>query len=306
MPPSDPPTLSPATDPVPARAGDSGVRGILWMLLTMVQFVSMDVLAKHLQQFMPVVEVVWARYLFHLVLLVVLFRHHLPAKMRTTRLSLQLGRSLLLLATTTLFFTGLGYIQIATAATMMYAAPLIVTSLSLPLLGERVGPRRWAGVVVGFAGALIILRPGTEAMQLAALLPMGAATLYALYQITTRLLSQSDPPSTTLIYTASVGVVVMSAAVPFFWVAPTPQQWGLMAVMGLLGGTGHFTLIKAFQAAPAATVTPFGYSSLIWATLFGFLAFGDLPDAWTVTGALVIVGSGLYIFHREQRRNTKI
>jgi len=193
-------------------------------------------------------------------------------------------------------------VQLATAATMMYAAPLMVTALAAPMLGERVGPRRWAGVLIGFAGALIILRPGTSAMQLAVLLPLGAAAMYALYQVTTRMLAGSDSASTTIIYTASVGVVVMSALVPFFWTAPSPEQWGLLVLTGVFGGLGHFTLIKAFEAAPAATVTPFGYSSLIWATLWGFLVFGDLPDLWTITGAGVIVGSGLYIFHREQRR----
>jgi drug/metabolite transporter (DMT)-like permease len=105
---------------------------------------------------------------------------------------------------------------------------------------------------------------------------------------------------TTLAYTALIGVLATSALMPFLWLPPAPMHWFAMIGLGLLGGIGHFALIKAFQFAPAATVTPFGYSNLIWAVLFGYLFFGDLPDGWTVSGALVIAGSGLYIAHRER------
>lgn len=275
------------------------------MLLTMLLFVSMDTVAKHLTQSYPVLQVVWARYLFHALLLALYLNRRIPGLMRTQRLGVQLFRSLLLLVTTVLFFTGISLIPLADASAIMFVAPIIVTALSMPLLKEHVGPRRWAGILVGFIGALIIIRPGGDALQFAALLPFGAACCYAIYQIITRSLSHSDQPLTTLAYTALVGAVVMCLVAPFDWRIPDTSGWLLMILVGFLGGVSQFTLIKAFQSAPAATVTPFSYSSLIWATLFGFLVFGDLPDQWTVIGALIIAASGLYIFHRENLRKQK-
>jgi drug/metabolite transporter (DMT)-like permease len=282
----------------PARPGGAR-RGILWMLLTTLFFVSMDALAKHLSQSYPVPQVVWARYVFHVLLLALLLGGRMRGVMRTERLGLQLLRSVFLLCATGLFFTALSYIPLAEASAIMFVAPILVTALSMPLLREHVGPRRWASVVVGFGGALIIIRPGGDGMELTALFALGGATSYAFYQITTRLLSRSDRALTTLAYSALVGALASSAVVPFFWVAPDLAGWAGMVGLGLLGGTGHFALIKAFQTAPAATVTPFGYAALIWATLYGFVLFGDLPDLWTVVGAAIIATSGLYIFHRE-------
>ncbi|MDH3790917.1 MAG: DMT family transporter [Rhodospirillales bacterium] len=284
--------LSPA-GPAAAR------RGILWMLLTTLFFVSMDALAKHLSQSYPVPQVVWARYVFHVLLLALLLGGRVRGVMRTGRLGLQLLRSLFLLGATGAFFTALSFIPLAEASAIMFVAPILVTALSMPLLREHVGPRRWASVVVGFGGALIIIRPGGDAMELTALFALGGATSYAFYQITTRLLSRSDGALTTLAYSALVGALASSAVVPFFWVQPDLAGWVGMVGLGLFGGIGHFALIKAFQAAPAATVTPFGYAALIWATLYGFVLFGDLPDLWTVVGAAIIATSGLYIFHRE-------
>lgn len=283
----------------PPRPG-AARRGILWMLLTTLLFVSMDSLAKQLSQSYPVPQVVWARYVFHVLLLALYLRGRVPGMMRTGRLGLQLLRSVFLLGATGMFFTALSFIPLAEASAIMFVAPILVTALSLPLLDEHVGPRRWASVVVGFGGALIIIRPGGEAMDPAALFALGAAGSYAFYQITTRQLAHSDRPLTTLAYSALIGALASSVAVPFFWVAPDPAGWLAMVGLGLFGGIGHFALIKAFESAPAATVTPFGYAALLWATLFGFVIFGDLPDLWTVVGAAIIAASGLYIFHRER------
>lgn len=268
----------------------------------MAMFVSMDALAKYLSQSYPVPQVLWARYFFHLVLLAAILGPRIPRVLRTGRLGLQLVRSVFLLGATGFFFTAISRMPLASASAIMFVAPIVVTALSMPLLGERVGPHRWASVVVGFIGALVIIRPGTEAMEPAALLAFGGACSYALYQITTRKLAGIDPPMTTLVYSASVGALLSTLFVPVVWVAPSWLGWGSFVGLGLIGGVSHFTLIKAFQNAPAATVTPFGYSSLIWATLLGFLVFGDLPDGWTVLGALIIAASGLYIVHRERVR----
>ena len=226
----------------------------------------------------------------------------LPRVARTRRLGLQFLRSLFLLGATVLFFAALSVIPLADATAIMFVAPILVTAMSMPLLGEHVGPQRWASVVVGFLGTLVIIRPGSDAMEPAALLALGAASCYGFYQIATRRLSATDAPLTTLMYSAAVGVVVSCAVVPFFWVTPSPADWLAMMGLGLFGALGHFALIKAFQAATAVTVTPFGYVNLLWAVLFGFVMFGELPDAWTVLGAAIIAASGLYILHREKLR----
>lgn len=286
-----------------APAGSSdGRRGIPWMLAAMVLFASINATAKYLILSYPVMQVVWARYTFHVLMLVVLLGPSLPRVMATARPGLQVVRSCLLTVTTILFFNAISRIPLADTSAIMYTAPLLVTALSLPLLGEHVGRRRWAGVAAGFVGALVIIRPGAGVMQYAALLPLGAACTHALYQIATRRISASDRPLTTLAYTPLMGMLVTSAVVPFFWTPPDAEGWLLMAMLGMFGGIGHFFLIKAFQASPAATVAPFSYSNLIWATIYGYFLFGDLPDAWTVAGAVAIAASGLYIFGREQRR----
>lgn len=292
-----------SSESVPAaEAAADGRRGILWMLLTTLCFISLDTLAKYLTESYPVPQVVWARYVFHVVLLALYLGFRLQSVMRSARPRLQWLRSVLLVGATGLFFSALSFIQLAEATAVMFVAPLIVTGLSMPLLGERVGPRRWAGVAIGFLGALVIIRPGAAAMEPAALLALGAACCYALYQIATRVLARHDAPLTTLAYSALVGAAASTAVVPFFWVTPDLAGWSAMVGMGFFAGIGHFALIKAFSAGPAATISPFGYFTLIWATLFGYAAFGDLPDLWTVAGALVIAGSGLYIAHRERVR----
>lgn len=278
----------------------NALRGIAWMLATMLMFSCINATAKILTQTLPVLEVVWARYFFQMLLLMLLLRHRLPRVVVTANLKLQIARSLLLLATTALFFTGLASIPMAEATSVMFVAPILVTALSLPILGEQVGPRRWVGVAIGFVGALIIIRPGLGVMQPAILFPLGAACFHALYQLSTRVLSRTDSTMTTLVYSASTGAVIMSIAVPFFWIMPTPFEMVLMVVLGLFATLGHFCMIKAFEVAPPAIVAPFHYTNLLWATLFGYILFTDLPDIWTVTGALIIAASGLYIFHRER------
>ncbi len=270
------------------------------MLLTMLLFVSMDTTAKYLIRDYSVVQVSWARYLVHAVLIAALLGHRLPSAIRTTRLPLQLLRSSLLLAITLVYFIALSFIPLADATAIMASSPLILIALSVPLLGERVGRHRWLSVAAGFLGALIIIRPGLGMLQLAALLPLLSALFYALYQIITRKLSTTEAPLTTLFYTASVGTVVTTLAIPFFWTMPDAQGWLLMGLIGLLGSTGHFSMIKAFECAPATTIAPFGYTSLLWAIGYGYAIFGEFPDIYTLSGAAIIAASGLYVLHRER------
>jgi len=275
------------------------------MILTMLTFVSMDTIVKHLVQSYPVTQVVWGRYTFHVILLAIYLGPRLRFTMRTKHLGGQLGRSMLLFLTTSLFFAGLQFVPLVDAAAIMYVAPIVVTALSVPSVRQKVGPHRWAGVVIGFIGAMVIIRPGTDVMQLASLLPLSAAVTYAFYQISTRALAGEDSVMTTAFYTSVAGAAIASLAVPFQWVTPDIEGWGLLAITGFLGGLGHLMLIRAFEMAPAATLSPYGYTNLIWATGLGFWFFNELPDLWTVVGALIIALSGLYIFYRESRARKK-
>jgi len=274
------------------------------MLLTILLFVSMDTIGKYLTQSYPVLQVTWARFFFHALWMAVFLRWRLSAILRTRHLGLQLSRGTCMLIANTLFIAGVSAMPLVQNNAILLISPLVATALSVPLLGEQVGPRRWACVAAGFIGALVIIRPGLGVFQWAALFPLGAACSFALYQIATRQLRHSDPAMTTLFYTVAVGAPVTSLIMPFIWVMPDTQGWLLMASMGLLGGIGHFTLIKAFAAAPVAVVTPFNYTNLIWATMLGFLVFNELPDRWTIIGATIIIASGLYAFFREQQRQT--
>ena len=290
-----------STQPHPTTStADAARRGILWMLLTTLAFATMDTLVKQLAQSYPIVEVVWARFFFAMILVVVVSRRRLSRTVMTHRPGLQLLRGALVLTATGLFFTGLHFVPLADATALMATAPVIVIALATPLLKEKVGARQWLGVVMGLTGAMIIIRPGAGMMHWAIVFPMMTAIFYALIQILTRVLGRTDSVMTTMVYTAGLGAMLTSAAVPFFWVTPTPRDWLFMAAAGFLGGLGHFAMIKAYQSATAVTVAPFAYSNLIWATLFGFLVFGDFPSGWTALGAAIIVTSGLYIQRRRR------
>jgi len=277
-------------------------RGIYWMLLTTGLFTSLDATAKYLTQDYPVPQVLWARFTFHLVFIAIFLGARLSVTLRSQRLRLQLTRSLLMLITTGMFFFAVRGLPLADVVAIMFIGPLFVTALSVPLLGDYVGPRRWAAVAVGFVGALVIVRPGSGLMHGLAILPVLAALSHALYMITTRQLANHDLPMTTLFYTAALGAVVTTAIVPFFWIMPDLKGWLLMAVLGLFGAGGHLTLIKALSYASPVIVAPLSYASLVWSTGIGFLLFGDVPDSMTILGAVLIAASGIYVFHRERIR----
>jgi drug/metabolite transporter (DMT)-like permease len=170
----------------------------------------------------------------------------------------------------------------------------------VPLLGEKVGIRRWIAVLIGLASVFIIIRPGFAAMHWAALLPLATAACFSLYQIATRVLSRSDSAATTYVYSAVVGMVATSMIAPFEWRAPDLAGWIGLALLGLIGGLSHFLMIRAFAQAPASLLAPFAYAQLIWATVIGFLWFGDFPDLWTLLGAALITASGIYVVYRER------
>jgi drug/metabolite transporter (DMT)-like permease len=285
--------------------GEDRTAGILWMLATMGCFISLDAIMKFLLETYSLAQVTWARFFFATIIAAVAAGPNLPRVVRSNAPALQLTRSMLLALTTGVFNAGVRLVPLATATTIMFLSPILVTVLSIPLLKEHVGPRRWFGVGVGFLGALVVVRPWEThvgVFETGALLLLAAAFLNSNYQIITRKVRLYDEPMTSLFYTAAVGAVVMSLIVPWYWQWPTAFDWLLFVLAGLAGGVGHLCLIQAFRRAPASVVAPFSYSALIWATLYGWVLFSEWPDLWTCAGASLIIASGLYIFHREGRR----
>lgn len=281
----------------------SGRAGIFWMMLTTLLFVTQDATIRVLTKSYPVVEVAWARFAVHMLLVGTVVAWRSPHLMVSHRLPLQLVRSCLLLATTLFAVLALRSIPFAEVQAIAAAVPVLITALSVPLLGEKVGWRRWAGVLAGMAGALIIVGPVGGTFQWALALPLAAAFSNALYQIATRKLRGADSPTTTIFYTGMAGTVACTLALPFNWVTPDLTGAALMILLGTLGGISHFCLIRAYSAAPAATVAPFGYTTLVWAAVYSLMLFGEELRLSTILGTAVIVGSGVYIFYREQMRS---
>ncbi|HYG88640.1 MAG TPA: DMT family transporter [Azospirillum sp.] len=285
-----------------AEARRSARAGIAWMVFATLLFVTQDAVARVLVKSFPVAEVAWARFAVHFAIAAVLLGLRSPRLMVSARPGLQLVRSGLLLSVTLLSTTALGILPFVDLAAIVNVTPVLVTLLSIPMLGEKVGWRRGLAVAAGFAGAMLIVGPASGVFQWAVLLPLASATAYAFYQIVTRQLQASDPTLTTFFYTSSVGTLVCSAALPFVWVTPDLVSAAMMAMLGGLGAFSHFCMIRAFTAAPAATVAPFNYTTLVWAALCAVILFGEVPAATTIAGALMIVASGVYIVYREQRR----
>jgi drug/metabolite transporter (DMT)-like permease len=278
------------------------LRGILLMLGVGFSFTVLDATAKHLTQTLPVMEIAWGRYLFHLAVLpLFLGGQSLRSAFRSTRPGLQILRSAFLLGSTVFFFVAVKYIPLANATAIGFISPLLVTALSVPILGERVGVRRWAAVVIGFASVLLIIRPGFGMVHWAMSLPLLTAGCFSLYQVTTRVLSRSDGVPTTYFFSATVGLAVTTAILPSVWVTPSFWEWVSLVFLGAAGGFSHYLLIRAFAIAPASLLAPFAYVQLIWSTAIGYLWFGDFPDLWTFGGGAIICLSGLYVLYRERR-----
>ncbi len=277
-------------------------RGIFYMIFMSGCVISMDASAKLLSNEMPLLMVVWGRYLFNFIFIALFFFRRTPRDLvRTRRFSLQILRSFLGLSATLTFWGALVFLSLADCVAIAFISPLLVTAFSVTLLGEKAGAHRWGAVVMGFVGVMIIIRPGMGIAHWAVVLPLITAVFWANYQITTRILSLSDSALTTLFYTAAGALFFSSLAVWLVWVTPTFRQWSILACSGLLGTMGHYFLIKAFELAPASMLAPFNYSSILWSILLGYFVFGDFPDAWTIAGVVIIISSGLYLIQRERR-----
>ncbi|MBT3169865.1 MAG: DMT family transporter [Rhodospirillaceae bacterium] len=280
------------------------LRGILYMLATaVVVFPLLNASVKFLAADYSLVQIIWVRSIVHFLWMVMLFMPGMGWQLfRTQRLGLQLTRSALQLFALIAFVIGLVFLPMTTATSIYFTGPLMVVALAVPLLGERVGLRRWLAVLVGFLGALVIIRPGFEGMHWAALSLIASAFFYALYQILTRRAADHDDFRVSAVYTIVIALVISSIAVPFYWETPTGWlDWLVFSGLGIFGGLGHLFVIKAYEHAEASFIGPFDYGQLIGVTIIGYLVFAEFPDIWTWVGAAIIITSGIYVSRRERQ-----
>ena len=285
-----------------STSASNHLHGIGFVILMTIAFTSLDASAKYLTNALPLWVLLWGRYVFNFFFVALFFLRSAPADIIHTRnLKLQILRSAMLVAATLTFWLALIFLPLADCVVILFVSPLLVTMLAVPLLGESVDRHRWTAVIVGFIGMMVVMRPGFAIFDWVSILPLITALLYAGVQISTRILGRTDGALTTLLYSGAGGAVISTIGVLFFWVTPSFEQWLVLSWLGFLGALGHYLMIKAYAIAPASLLAPFDYASLIWATILGFVVFGDLPDFWTVLGAFIIMSSGLYLIRRESR-----
>jgi drug/metabolite transporter (DMT)-like permease len=278
------------------------LHGIGFVIFMTICFSSLDASAKYLSNELPLWVLLWGRYFFNFLFVALFFLRGAPADIiHTRKLKLQILRSIFLVAATVTFWRALVFLPLADCVVILFVSPLLVTILAAPILGESVGSHRWTAVILGFVGVMVVMRPGITIFDWVSILPLITALLYAGVQISTRILGRTEGALTTLLYSSTGGVIICTIGVLFFWVTPSFEQWLVLGWLGFLGAVGHYLMIKAYEIAPASLLAPFDYTTLIWATILGFVMFGDLPDAWTVVGAIIIMSSGLYLIRRESR-----
>lgn len=275
-------------------------RGILLMLLGVGLFTLMDATAKGLVANYPPSQVIFFRFAGQVVaVMAYLGAGRAMASLRSDHPWLHMVRSACQMGATGFFFFSLAHIGLAEATALTDINPVLITLGAALFLGEKLGPRRILGVIAALIGALIVIRPGAGVFSPAALLPLACAVCYAANALLTRHIGQKEGPWTSLIHAALAGTLVMGLTLPFVWQPIALSDLPFFLILGFIGAAAQFCVIRSFSMVEASVVAPFGYVGLIFATFWGFAFYGELPDRWTVVGALVIVSAGLYVWHRE-------
>ena len=278
--------------------------GIAITSLSTLCFATLDACAKWLVQSLPVLEVVWLRFALHGVLASLLLAPLVGRELlRVRRPGLQALRGLMLAAMTALNFWALQYLQLAETGAIQFSVPLLIALISARWLGERLDTRRWLAIGIGFAGVLLVIRPGSSGFHPAILLSVLNAVLYAAFNLLTRRMVASESPAATQLMSALTAVVVLAPFAWLQWRTPVdPGQWALVAACGLFGALGHYGIALAHRYASAAVLGPFLYQQILYMTLWGWLLFAQVPDGFVIAGTLVVVASGLWMLWLEMRR----
>jgi drug/metabolite transporter (DMT)-like permease len=288
---------------MPAPTPSRPLVGVGLMLAAMAILPFIDVLAKILgQQGMPILVVVWARALFGgLMTLPFALKAEGWRSFRPAHPLHHLARALLLFSATFLFFQSLKHLPIADALAIFFVNPLVVVVLSALVLKERVGPRRWAAVAMGFVGTLIIIRPGMVELNPGTLFALGAGLALGTYFVMTRHMAGAADAMVLTFQTSAIGAALMTLALPVLWQGPSPGQWLMLAGVGLIATLGHVLITRAYEHAEASLLAPLAFTEIIMATVVGWWFFNDLPDRWTVLGVAVLIASAIYVSYRERQ-----
>ena len=273
---------------------------ILLMIGAVFCFASMDATAKYLMKEIGPAQTIWARYTVQAVIVTVFILPKINVYGRTNYPKLQFLRSVALMMATTLFFFAFSRLGLAEASAIFNISPVLITLGAFLFLREQIGPRRLIGIIVSLLGALIIIRPGTGVFSIYALLPLGAAIFYSTYSLATRFVGTDESPWTSLFYSALFGAICYSIYIAFYWNPMSNNAILLTIIIGLFGTAGHICLIRALTLGEASLVAPFIYTNLLFTTIWGFVLFGNLPDFWTIVGALIIVAAGIYVWARDR------
>ena len=281
--------------------------GIGLMLLAMAVLPAIDVIAKQMgRQGMPVFQIVWARLFFGAFLTLPFAARQVGwAGLIPARPWLHSLRACLLMLATFLFFASLKYLPIADALAIFFVQPLVVTALSPLVLGEHVGPRRWAAVCVGFIGTLIIIRPGFASISPGSFLALGSGTSLALYFLLTRRISGVNKAIVTTFHTNAVGAVIATVLVALVWKSPSPTDWALFIALAVIANLGHYLIVLAYDHGEASLLAPLAYTEIVTSTAMGWFFFGDFPDRWTFVGVAVLIACAIYISMRERAVTAK-
>lgn len=282
----------------------SNKSGYLFTLLAISIFAVQDGISKHLVSAYPPLLVAMIRYWAFMLFAVALAARSnggLKTVVRTKRPWLQILRGLLLSTQIVIAITSFVWVGLAHSQAIFSSGPLMVALLSVPILGEKVGWRRWTAIAVGFVGVLFILKPQAGGFDVKVLVPIVGALLFSLYVIATRLASREDPAITSFFYTAVVGAVAMTCVGPFFWTPLAPHDWIWMGLLCLTGMSSHYFLIRAYDLLDAVVVQPLTYLQLVFSSAIGALVFGEVLNFNMVIGAIIVVGAGIFTVWRENR-----
>ena len=290
------------TKSVSLAASAAPIRGITHMVFAMFLLTAGDALTKHVGSHLPIGQVIFFRALFIYIPIAVLVYGSGDLKILkvTDRKGLAI-RAICYACATTGIAISMVLLPLADAVALLFAGPLFVTALATPMLGEHVGLRRWAAVIVGFVGVVIMLRPTPDAIQILAIIPIVAALFSALRDVTTRRISTTESSTAMMFWSNALLLVVAAFTFPFGWLPMTLNDLWQLAVMGVIVGIAHWVMIEAYRLSEAALVSPFKYSGIVWGALFGYIFWQTVPDAFILTGGTLVVASGLYILHRETR-----
>jgi drug/metabolite transporter (DMT)-like permease len=276
--------------------------GVFYMCIAGSLFPIMNGLVKLLAESYPPTQLVWFRVVVHLGLVALVFTPRMGLDLfRTRRIGLQFVSSLMMLMSTVLFFSAVKYLGVAEAISVSFVGPLIVVVLAWPLLGERITLMRLVAVAIGFAGVLVVIRPGSSVFQWASVLLVGSATCYAIYQVVIRRLAGVDHPATSIFYSVLLGSILLSFLVPFVWLTPRSWiDWLVLLSLGAMGGLGHYCVARALTYASANFVAPFNYFQIIGSVIVGYVIFAEVPDLYTWLGTALIIGAGLLVTLRAR------